>query len=93
MSRSRQSRQEVRYCNRFGLGQGFYVETKCFYVMTEFGQYQEISCHDKVFICRNKVGQSGEVLCCDREFDVATGLPEIVSRQSTSYVVIESSRT
>ena len=22
----------------FGLGQGFYVATKCFYAMTEFGQ-------------------------------------------------------
>ena len=56
------------YCNRFGLGQGFYVATK-------LGQGQGISCHDKEFLCRyrvswsgvaTKLGQGQGILCLDR---------------------------
>ena len=36
------------YCNRFGLGQRFYVATK-------LGQGQGISCHDREFLCRDRV--------------------------------------
>ena len=55
LSLPRWSRQEVMCFNRFGLGQGFYVTTECFYVTTEFGQGQGILCHDRVFLCRDRV--------------------------------------
>ena len=66
MSWPRWSRQEVECCNRFGLGQGFYVKTKCFYVAIEFGQDQEFLCCDKIFLCHDKISQGEENLCRER---------------------------
>ena len=45
----------------FGLGQGTYVATNCFYAMTKFGQAQEFLCRDKIFLSRDKI-----ILCHDR---------------------------
>ena len=59
LSRPRWSRQEVRCCNRFGLGRGFYVTTECFYVVTEFDQGQGILCRDREFLCRTRISWSG----------------------------------
>ena len=60
LSRPRWSQQEVRCWNRFGLRQGFYVATKCFYVAIEFGQDQEFLCRDKIFLCLDRVSQGEE---------------------------------
>ena len=70
---------------------------RVFYVATGFGQDQKFFLSRQsfffFFFCRDRVGQGEEILCRDREFDVATELPEIVSRHSISYVVTESSKT
>ena len=47
-SRPRRSRQVLRCCNRFSVGQGFYVEI-------EFGKGQGISCRDREFLCHERV--------------------------------------
>ena len=36
-------------CNKFGLGKGFYVAIRHFYVATKFDQGEEISCRDRKF--------------------------------------------
>ena len=61
MSRSRRPRQEVRCCNRYGLGWGIYVAT-------EFGQDQESLYRNKIFLCRDRVNQGEENLCRDKVF-------------------------
>ena len=54
---------------------------------------QGILGHDRIFSCRDRVwGKGQESLRRDREFDVATKLPEIMSRQGIPYVATESSR-
>ena len=67
--------------------------TRCFYAATEFGQDQEFSCSEKIFLCHDRDGQGEENLLRDREFNVATELPEIVSRLGIPYVATESSKT
>ena len=57
------------------------VKTKGFYVTTGY------------FYVAIEFGQGEEILCCDREFDVATELPEVESRQDMFYVATETYRT
>ena len=52
---------------------------------------QQVSRHNILY--RDRVSQGEEILCRDREFNVATELPETVSRQSISYVATKSSKT
>ena len=71
MSRPRWSRQEVRCCNRFGLGQGFYVAI-------EFGQGKEFLCRDRVWsrpgvsMLRQSIFVSQHSLVKAKSFYVAT---------------------
>ena len=55
---------------------------------------QGILGRDRVYSFRDRVwGKGQEILHCDREFDVATELHEIVSREGIPYVATESFRT
>ena len=58
---------------------------------------QLLRCNDvglgKGFYVATEFDQGEEILCRDREFDVVKELLEIVSRQSISYIAIDSSRT
>ena len=67
----------------FGLGQGFYVATKCFYevielvkaisfyVATEFGLGQGFYVATKCFYATTEFGQDQEFLCCDIKTELA----------------------
>ena len=57
------------------------VKTKGFYVTTGY------------FYIAREFGQGEEILSHDREFDVATELHEVASRQGMFYVVTETYRT
>ena len=81
------SRQKVRCCNKFGLKQGFYVTTECFYVVIESGQGQGISCHDRESLSRQILVKTKSFLVGTKYLYVATELAKV----ERFYVAIENS--
>ena len=94
LSRLKQPRQEVR-CSTLHAATGQVLcRDKVFLHRDRVWPRQGILGRDIVFSCRDRVwGKGQESLRGDREFDVATELLEIVSRQSIPYVTTGSSRS